>query len=414
VCFQTELVSEWDIRKIVTVLRIQLLALTALLSFALTGCQTTSEFATPFPAGPPRAAQPTPRPLSEPPAPLATVTVPEELPIAPAAPLVAPPSLLATSPPPVAVSAPAIVPPHPSAAAWPTNWVNVWIPLESWGKYNRLGKPRQVASRLVPSYEFHTSNGVVSLQMGSRIALYNGLECWLGFAPQIIKGMPCIHWLDAQKNLQPLLDTSCCHFHGERTIVIDPGHGGRDVGTKSVVRSEFEKDYTLDCALRLRRLLVTNGWNVLLTRTNDLDVSLSERVAIAERAKADLFLSLHFNSGTPNRALAGVETYCLTPVGMPSSLVRDYEDNVHHEFPNNAYDEQNYQLAWRMHRTVVQTLRAADRGVRRARFMGVLRGQNRPAVLIEIGYLSNTAEARSIAGPEYRQKLAEAAARALE
>ena len=303
---------------------------------------------------------------------------------------------------------------QPSASVWPTNWVNVWIPLESWGKYNGLGKPAQVASRLAPSYEFHGSNANISLQIGSRIALYNGLECWLGFAPQIIKGLPCIHWLDAQKNLQPLLDTPCCHFHGEPTIVIDPGHGGKDSGAKSVVRNESEKDYTLDCALRLRQLLLTNGWNVLLTRTNDLDVSLSERVAIADRAKADLFLSLHFNSGAPNRALAGVETYCLTPVGLPSSLVRDYEDNVHHEYPNNAYDKENYQFAWRMHRATVQTLGAADRGVRRARFMGVLRGQNRPAVLVEIGYLSNTAEARSIAGPEYRQKLAEAVARALE
>ena len=138
------------------------------------------------------------------------------------------------------------------------------------------------------------------------------------------------------------------------------------------------------------------------------------RVATADRVKADLFLSLHFNSGLPNRALAGVETYCLTPVGMPSSLIRDYEDNFQHAFPNNSYDEQNFQLACRLHHFVVQGVCGADRGVRRARFMGVLRGQNRPAVLIEAGYLSNASEAKRIISPEYRQKLAEAVAGALE
>ena len=196
--------------------------------------------------------------------------------------------------------------------------------------------------------------------------------------------------------------------------MLDPGHGGKDSGTKSVANIASEKEYTLDWALRLRSLLRTNGWKVLLTRTNDLDIPLGDRVAVAERAKADLFLSLHFNSGFPNRSLAGVETFCLTPVGLPSSLVRDYPDNMQQGFPNNAYDEQNFQVACRLHRSVVQTLCAADRGVKRARFMGVLRGQTRPAVLIEAGYLSNAAEAKKIASADYRQKLAEAVARALE
>jgi N-acetylmuramoyl-L-alanine amidase len=101
-------------------------------------------------------------------------------------------------------------------------------------------------------------------------------------------------------------------------------------------------------------------------------------------------------------------------MGLPSSLVRDYEDNVQQSFPNNAYDEQNLQIAYRLHRSVVEALCEPDRGVRRARFMGVLRGQNRPAVLIEAGYLSNAIEAKKIASADYRQKLAEAVARGLE
>jgi len=159
---------------------------------------------------------------------------------------------------------------------------------------------------------------------------------------------------------------------------------------------------------------VSNGWTVYLTRNSDVDVSLSNRVAYAESRHADLFVSLHFNSGASNGDLAGLETYCLTPTGMPSNLVRGYEDDPRETHPNNLFDEQNMQLASRLHRSLLQTTGAMDRGVRRARFMAVLRGQHRPAVLIEGGYLSNLGEARKIDSPEYRQALAEGVARALE
>ena len=88
-------------------------------------------------------------------------------------------------------------------------------------------------------------------------------------------------------------------------------------------------------------------------------------------------------------------------------------DRVTLVFQNNAFDSQNLQYALRLHSALVETTGGADRGVRRARFMGVLRAQNRPAVLLEGGYLSNPREAQLIGQPEYRQKLAEAVAKAL-
>jgi N-acetylmuramoyl-L-alanine amidase len=94
--------------------------------------------------------------------------------------------------------------------------------------------------------------------------------------------------------------------------------------------------------------------------------------------------------------------------------VRTFGDDMKLSFPNNAFDDQNYQIAYRVHRELVQSLSTADRGLRRARFMTVLRGQTRPAVLIEAGYLSNATEAKKIATATYRQTLAEAVARALE
>jgi N-acetylmuramoyl-L-alanine amidase len=296
---------------------------------------------------------------------------------------------------------------------WPANWQNTWLSLEAWGKYNGLPKPILVNTQPAPSFEYHTTNGTFQLKVGSRIAHFDGLECWLGFAPQLIKGFPYIHSADALKSLQALLDPPSFHLKPERLIVLDPGHGGIDSGSKNIYSNKFEKDYTLDWALRLCPLLQANGWRVVLTRTNDVKLPLEDRVALAERLNADLFLSLHFNSGLPNKELAGIETYCLTPQGMPSHLLRVYEDDLKMTFPNNSWDEQNYQIAFRVHRNLIKSAAAPDRGVRRARFMGVLRGQNRPAVLIEGGYLSNPAEAKKIATPAYRQALAESIAKAL-
>jgi N-acetylmuramoyl-L-alanine amidase len=136
-------------------------------------------------------------------------------------------------------------------------------------------------------------------------------------------------------------------------------------------------------------------------------------VALADRVHADLFVSLHLNSGGSNHELSGIETYCLTPTGMPSNLIRSYEDDPRQTHPNNQFDERNVLLASRLHRSLLQATSSPDRGVRRARFMAVLRGQNRPAVLIEGGYLSNPAEARKLANPEYRQAMADGVARGL-
>jgi N-acetylmuramoyl-L-alanine amidase len=195
------------------------------------------------------------------------------------------------------------------------------------------------------------------------------------------------------------------------TIVIDPGHGGTDSGTRSVWGYRCEKDYTLDWAQRLGALLATNGWRVFLTRTSDHDMAVSNRIAFAEAHKAGVFVSLHFNSAAPSEQQNGLETYCLTPAGMPSTVTRGYGDDVGLAFANNAFDLQNLQLALRVHRALLQVNGKHDRGVRRARFLGVLRGQHCPAVLVEGGYLSNPQEAQRIADPAYRQRLAEAVAR---
>ena len=251
------------------------------------------------------------------------------------------------------------------------------------------------------------------LALGSLGATWNGIEVHLGFEPQFIDGQIFLHGLDLQKTLEPLLCAPPLTFGTNRVIVIDPGHGGLNVGTHSVTDGRFEKEFTLDWARRLAPLLRMNGWRVFLTRTNDSDSALSNRVAFAEAHQADVFISLHFNSAAPDTKQAGLETYSLTPAGMPSTLTRGYDDIWTQNYPNNHFDAQNLQLAMRLHGALLQATGEEDRGVRHARFLGVLRGEKRPAVLIEGGYLSSPHEARRIADPAFRQKLAEAVAAAL-
>jgi N-acetylmuramoyl-L-alanine amidase len=309
---------------------------------------------------------------------------------------------------------PAPIPTPPAVAVATNQFPETWISLGRWCKAYGLAAPCPTTPAPMPGYTLATTNGVFQLRVGSQVAHWDGLEVRLAFSPQYTDGQPYVHTLDLRKTIQPLLlGTPMSFLKTNLTIVIDPGHGGEDSGTSSVLGDLAEKDFTLDWARRVGSLLASNGWQVFLTRTGDTDLSLSNRIAFAEAHKAGVFLSLHFNSSAPNDQQSGLETYCLTPTGMPSTLTRGFGDDLRLTFPNNAFDAQNLQLALRVHRALLQVNGKRDRGVRRARFLGVLRGQRCPAILVEGGYLSNPQEARRISDPAYRQKLAEALAQVI-
>ena len=331
--------------------------------------------------------------------------------------LIPPGPAVPTPPPPLPTPAPATnQTPTPTPAPKPPTFTvpaGTWVHLGRWAEANHLGPLTNLHSTIAPTFALTTSAGIFVLRAGSLLTEWAGLELRLGYAPQMIGGELFLHTLDVQKNLIPLLSATSPPSSEPRVIVIDPGHGGHDSGTRSAVPGKWEKEYTLDWARRLKPLLEAAGWEVYLTRTNDADASLPARVEFADAHHAAVFLSRHFNATTgPDQA--GIETYCVTPLGMPSSVTRGYEDNSAMEFPNNKFDAPNLQFAVRLHRAVLIATGGQDRGVRRARFLAVLRGQNRPAVLIEGGYLSNPAEAKLINTPEHRQKLAAAVAKALQ
>jgi N-acetylmuramoyl-L-alanine amidase len=306
---------------------------------------------------------------------------------------------------------PALIVPKPTPAAP----IVTWTSLNGWAAEHKTGKPHRISNSPVTTYAIGSSNGVMVLGIGSLGATWNGIEINLGFAPEFIDGEVFMHGLDLQKNLEPLLCEPPISFsQTNRAIVIDPGHGGDNHGTSSVLDRRLEKEFTLDWAKRLKPLLETNGWKVFLTRTNDSYVTNANRVVFATTHHADLFISLHFNSAAPDQKAAGLETYCFTPTGIPSTVTRGYSDPWTEKLSSNDFDTQNLQLAVKLQGALRRAIGMEDRGVRHVRYIEVLRGQNRPAILIEGGYLSNPAEAKLIESADYRQKLAEAVAAALK
>ncbi len=331
-----------------------------------------------------------------------------------------PPVLQTNLPPPVKTNLPPVVNTNPPPA---TNVLNLkprvapvytWTSLKRWAAEQKISPPRLLTKSPLVTYSINSGLGVMVLAIGTREATWNGVSLHLGFAPEMIDGEVYLHGLDLQKTLEPFLCEPPIVYGTNRVIVIDPGHGGINAGTISVTDRRPEKEFTLDWARRLKPLLEQEGWQVFLTRTTDVDIALSNRVTVAENHHADLFVSLHFNSLAPDQKPVGLATFCLTPMGMPSNVTRDFPDLLFQGFPNNNFDAQNIQLAGHLQRALLHATGMEDRGVNRARFIGVLRGQHRPAVLLEAGFLSNPREAKRIEDPDFRQKLAEAVASALK
>jgi N-acetylmuramoyl-L-alanine amidase len=189
--------------------------------------------------------------------------------------------------------------------------------------------------------------------------------------------------------------------------VLDPGHGGRDNGT-----SVHEKTFALEVAQRARQQLEAAGFRVALTRDEDKFVDLKDRPAFAKANRADLFVSIHFNALRNDTRTSGVELYTFVPAkqhasGWWSVLRRDDPDFETGEEPVNRYDHWSVVLAQQIQRHFVVDLKAFDRGKKIAHY-GMLRGLDCPGVLVECGFLTSEVEARKIATPEYREKIAQA------
>jgi N-acetylmuramoyl-L-alanine amidase len=205
-------------------------------------------------------------------------------------------------------------------------------------------------------------------------------------------------------------------------IVIDAGHGGHDTGTIGVDGIQ-EKDVVLDVALRVGKLLHDRlGSEIIYTRSDDTFIPLETRTAIANKAQADLFLSIHANS-SPDASARGVETYYLNFTSSPDALETAARENaVSDQSIHQLSDlvkkialkdkiEESREFASDVEANLYGGLQKGnaglkDRGVKKAPFV-VLIGANMPSILAEISFVTNEKDARQLQEPEYRERVAE-------
>lgn len=212
-----------------------------------------------------------------------------------------------------------------------------------------------------------------------------------------------------------------------RKIVLDPGHGGKDSGARTPA-GLWEKDVTLDIALRLRTLLEHVTFEVLMTREKDETVPLAQRTTFANAQGADLFVSIHINS-MEGRQVRGLETYYLGPTNDPLALQLATQENQESGYSLADFRrllngihlhvkrEESRRLAEAAHSALFSSLQAvnpalSNRGVKTAPF-AVLITTEMPSILAEVSCLSNDDEARLLATAQYRQEIAQALARGI-
>lgn len=279
--------------------------------------------------------------------------------------------------------------------------------LRAWGQARQLALSRNAASRVV-----HLTNRTtrLALAVDSQQAVVNGIKVWLTQPVAARPGGGWIAALDAERVLEPLLRSRAAAPAGRvRTIVLDPGHGGRDPGHQAGTLQE--KRLTLLLAQQVRAKLQAAGYRVVLTRNRDTYLDLPERAARANREKADLFVSLHFNAAA-DRTVRGAEVFCLTPNGAASTHA-PRSAVLTQNWPGHRNGASSQRLAYEVQRALVERGRLADRGVKHARF-AVLRDLTMPGILVEAGFLSHPEEARQLADPKFRDRLAAAIVEGIE
>jgi N-acetylmuramoyl-L-alanine amidase len=367
---------------------------------------------------------PSPRSDARPPVPLVWDISQEGHPPAPSVP-----------PPPPAPEPPlAELPPDPPDVAATNHFEETWVGLNHWAEacgfapverlapppvemgitngfqWHKLSLKARLALIPLPVFSLPTTNGVLTLQAETRAAYLNDIRFYLGFTPSLVQGELLVHTLDLQKTIAPLLKGSLLPATN-RTLVIDPDDNPDDPAVPDRLRNG---NLALDWAQRLASLLATNGWTVLITRTNSANVPPADRAVFADMHPSSLFLSLGFGVAGTDETRSGLETYCLAPAGLPSNVPQTQLEETWRIFPNNDFDAENWQYAFHLHRVLIQIPGARDLGLRRSRYIPILCDRACPAVRISGGYLTNPHDAALIASPDFRQKLAEAVAAALQ
>lgn len=212
------------------------------------------------------------------------------------------------------------------------------------------------------------------------------------------------------------------------TILIDPGHGGEEDGAIGVFKNATikEKDLTLEISKKIYDRLQSQGHRVFLTRSLDRTVTLQERANIAEKIKADLFISVHINSSTDQRA-KGFETFYLDnhddiavkKVEKTENINPGTEDGIQQILIDLAVEQTvktSKPLAFQIHAEKKKSLKGRfglwSRGVKPALFY-VLALSKRPGVLLEVGFITNQEDLKKVLDPKFQNVYADAVVRGI-
>lgn len=169
----------------------------------------------------------------------------------------------------------------------------------------------------------------------------------------------------------------------EKTIVIDPGHGGEEE-PGCVFGNVYEKELDLEIAKKLQAKLEKEYSRVIMTRTEDVNVYLNERARIANRENADLFISIHQNALEDDDITSGIETWY--------NPVKDTESKI---------------LAQNIQENIIKTTNANDLGIKESKGLIVTQKTEMPSCLVETGFLSSTIERQKLSQDDYQDKIVE-------
>ncbi len=273
-----------------------------------------------------------------------------------------------------------------------------YITLQSVSKFYDMTMTRNGKSLLMENEKV-----LIRGEVGSRSAYLNNVHFQLAYPIVSHAGKYLISRIDLSKLIDPVLRPNFINnAKSFGTVVLDPGHGGRDRGARG--HHGYEADYTLRVARMVRAHLRRLGYKVEMTRDSDTYVSLERRVQIANQFRDAVCISIHFNSAK-NSSATGIETFCVSPPGV-THYGRSLQARDKKAVPGNFVDSASMALATAVHqRSIRRTGNKEDRGIKHARY-NVLSGIRIPTVLIEGGFISNPGESRMVHTNDYQQKLA--------
>ncbi|HEX6727827.1 MAG TPA: N-acetylmuramoyl-L-alanine amidase, partial [Nitrospira sp.] len=301
---------------------------------------------------------------------------------------------------------------------------NAWLsqPAQTKAMDGTIPSPFRVTQ--LPSHAVAVSLPTASFRAYKHFTLSHPPRLVIDVTPPIaqVSAYPLDPHKVSQRSTSPALQPVTPRAKGYTTIVIDPGHGGKDPGARGIRKTE-EKDITLKVGLQLRELLgKQSGVRVLMTRDRDVFIELEDRAKFANSHEADLFVSIHVNSH-PSRTVKGIEIYHFGEAkdqralevaarenGTPISNTGVGWEYLVADLLTTKKIEESLELAWNAKEAMVSQMNGqyvvTDHGVKTAPFY-VLRFTSMPSILAEIAYISNSDEEDLLRRPAFVRDVAQ-------